>query len=168
MNFPPLFSSSNRQLPILIYFPFYFYFYFSMTTSTMDEHSQWNEACSWVQEQVIISFRHRTISSRLNAFPMDKHAERTLPPCMLVIELPPQLRTEETIQHDIDQGSVAQLKDSVVAWLKHLEDMESIEEQVRMQREQRSKLCKLRKLPASIKNVNTSSKTSGKRRSSSA
>jgi len=145
-----------------------------MTTNTIDEDSQWNEACSWIQDQVLISFRHKTITSRLNNAvnvikkldeQKEEEAEPALPECMLVIELPPELRPEET--YETEPGSVAQLKKNVIARLKHLEEMESIEEQVRMQKEQRSKLGKLRIVSPRTKNGNTPSKTSAKRRSSS-
>lgn len=123
----------------------------------MKEDSQWAQACWWVQEQVLISFRHRAIVSRLNnaTHAANANADRQgndVPECMLVIELPPALRNKEP-------GSVAQLKEKVMARLKHLEEMESIEEQVRAQKDQRSKLSKLRRI-----SPNLSSKSSEKRR----
>lgn len=138
-----------------------------MTTRTMDEDSHWSAACSWVQDQVVISFRHRAIASRLGTSATENTGKAEPPERMLVIQLPPELNSEEALHVDADQGSVAQLKQTVVARLKLLEEMESIEEQVRMQKEQRRKLGKLKKISPSIgNNGNTPSRTSAKRLSS--
>lgn len=134
------------------------------TMNTMNEDEQWNEACDWVRDQVIISFRHRAIVSRLSQSSSDITIEE--PPEMLRIELPRELTEFERPPADIDieTGSVAQLMQQVVARLKHFEEMQCIEEQVRAQKENRRKFH-VRKIGMSTSPKRFSTPSSSRRRS---
>lgn len=104
---------------------------------TMNEDLQWEQACDWVRDQVLVSFRHRAIISRISQSSSDITIEE--PAEMLQIELPRELTEVQTDPEQQHEGSVAQLMQQVVARLKHLEEMECIEEQVRVQKEHRRK-----------------------------
>lgn len=136
---------------------------------TMNEDSQWNEACDWVRDQVIISFRHRAIISHLSQSSSDITIEE--PAEMLRIELPRELTEFEQPSVDAHQGrtgSVAQLMQQVVARLKHLEEMQDIEEQVRAQKEHRRKfhMPRMTSPHSNKRSSNTSTRIHSRRNSS--
>lgn len=117
----------------------------------MNEESQWDAASRWVSEQVLINFRHRAIVSRLADSPLPISTEA--PDSMLQIILPTELSSTGTVASDTtpntrqESDSIAELKAQVRAKLKHMADMQSLEEQVQLQKQRR----KTRWMPRSKK-----------------
>lgn len=102
-------------------------------TSLMTEDEEWNAASSWITDQVLLTFRHRAILSRLAPSALPSHST----PEMLRIELPPHLNhPSDNAQFDVD--SVAHLRER----LKYLSEIESFEADVTRRRKS-SWLCRL-------------------------
>ena len=60
----------------------------------LSEAADWNAASDWVRSQVVVTFRHRAIASRLSSFPCVANAEagRQLDDVVLEIILPENLQ----------------------------------------------------------------------------
>lgn len=120
-----------------------------------NEESQWDAASNWVSEQVLITFRHRAIASRLADAPHPISTGAT--DSMLQIILPTELTSTGNVANETthntreESDSIAELKAQVRAQLKHMADMESLEEQVHLLKQRR----KTRWIPRSKKSSST-------------
>jgi len=90
----------------------------------MNEEQQWNAACNWVCEQVLITFRHRACLSRLEdtSFASNDHGDNEW---MLEIELPKELKYETS-----PSEGIIQTIDKVRLRLKELEELEKLEKEI--------------------------------------
>jgi len=106
-----------------------------------NEESQWDAASDWVSDQVLITFRHRAIASRLADAPHPISTQA--PDSMLQIILPTELTSTHSVENVCipncrhESASIAELKAQVQAKLKHMADMQSLEEQVQLQKQRR-------------------------------
>jgi len=93
----------------------------SLGTTSGTEAADWNAASDWVRSQVVVTFRHRAIASRLSPFPCVANASsEQLDDVVLEIILPENLQHS----HANDPASPDSV-DQVRARIKQIEEIQN-------------------------------------------